>query len=228
MEQQSALQEFQDQAEERQRLEAEKQWLRREQISQQQFLVERQRLEADEAEREAELLKQEKELEEQEEQKRKKREEKHRRAREAAAEFEHMLERMDEFLADPEMEVPAELSRYAETHPGRDLCHFFERTNCCRFGLPCVYNHRRPMLSRILLVRHFFSHPQLEQTEHHEYGTDVLLEFSESDLQEAYKEFFEDVSSELESFGEILNFRTVSNSQAHLRGHVLIEYTNER
>ena len=57
---------------------------------------------------------------------------------------------------------------------------------------------------------------------------DINLECPEKDLNNDYKVFFEDVTEELKKFGEILNFRTCMNTQSHLRGNVLVEYSSER
>lgn len=73
-------------------------------------------------------------------------------------------------------------------------------------------------------------HPLLEEkNEHQEYANaDGNLELSEQDLYEAYNEFFQDVLPEFEMFGYIQNFRAVRNTLRYLRGHVFVEYMEER
>jgi len=64
---------------------------------------------------------------------------------------------------------------------------------------------------------------------HTEYSSgEEQLELTEQDLRSDYDEFFNDAVEELEKFGTIVNFRTVRNTLEHLRGHVFVEYTNER
>lgn len=64
---------------------------------------------------------------------------------------------------------------------------------------------------------------------HKEYASaEEHLELTEQDLRHDYDEFFNDVVEELRKFGTIVNFRTVRNTLEHLRGHVFVEYTNER
>uniref|UniRef100_W8BHU7 U2 small nuclear ribonucleoprotein auxiliary factor 35 kDa subunit-related protein 1 n=2 Tax=Ceratitis capitata TaxID=7213 RepID=W8BHU7_CERCA len=146
----------------------------------------------------------------------------------AAAEFERMLQCMEEYL-NKEGPPPVELRRIVESRPGQNLCVLYERTSCCRFGLTCINNHRRPLLSNIIVLRHFFTHPLLMEVEHKEYANaDGALELSEQDLCEAYNEFFGDVLPELESFGYVINFRAVRNTLRYLRGHVFVEYVEER
>uniref|UniRef100_A0A0A1WSQ2 U2 small nuclear ribonucleoprotein auxiliary factor 35 kDa subunit-related protein 1 n=1 Tax=Zeugodacus cucurbitae TaxID=28588 RepID=A0A0A1WSQ2_ZEUCU len=140
-----------------------------------------------------------------------------------------MLQCMETFL-NSEGEPPPALRRVVETRPGQSLCALYERTNCCRFGPTCIKNHRRPLLANIIVVRNFFMHPLLEEeNEHEEYAhADGNLELSEQDLCEAYNEFFEDVLPEFEAFGYIQNFRTLRNTLRYLRGHVFVEYVEER
>ncbi|KAH8366695.1 hypothetical protein KR200_003915, partial [Drosophila serrata] len=229
---QEKLEEFQRQAAEREHQEAEKAWMQREAIAQQQFRI-------DEAERrqkqeEVERLQREQaeERAKREESARKQREEHLQRTAKAAAEFEAMMQSMAEYLNDPEIEKPPQhLLRVMETHPEERPCEFFSRTNCCRYGHSCTFNHRRPMLSRILLIRHFFSHSLLQEqrTKPNEYsGADEGLELTEMDMRDDYDEFFADAVEELQKFGTIVNFRTVRNTLEHLRGHVFVEYTDER
>ncbi|XP_039499244.1 U2 small nuclear ribonucleoprotein auxiliary factor 35 kDa subunit-related protein 2 isoform X1 [Drosophila santomea] len=228
---QEEMQEFQRLAEERERQVAEESWLRREATAQQQFRMDeaKQRREQEEVERLQ--REQAKERGEREEIQRRQREEETRKAAKAAAEFDAMMESMDVYLNNPHVEQPpSHLLRVMETHPEERACEFFSRTNCCRYGHACTFNHRRPMLARILLIRHFFNHSMLqERRAHKEYAAaEEHLELTEQDLRHDYDEFFRDAVEELEKFGTIVNFRTVRNTLEHLRGHVFVEYTTER
>ncbi|XP_029404883.2 U2 small nuclear ribonucleoprotein auxiliary factor 35 kDa subunit-related protein 1 isoform X2 [Bactrocera dorsalis] len=201
-------------------------WLRRDLLAHRQFrLQQQQRAAAEDAIR----VKQEKELIAKLAEEQRRRDEREKREAAAAAEFEHMMKCMETFLNNGG-EPPAELRRMVESRPGQKLCALYERTNCCRYGPSCINNHRRPLLSNIIVVRHFFMHPLLEEeNEHQEYANaDGNLELSEQDLFEAYNEFFEDVVPEFEEFGYIQNFRAIRNILRHLRGHVFVEYIEER
>ncbi|XP_023174481.1 putative U2 small nuclear ribonucleoprotein auxiliary factor 35 kDa subunit-related protein 1 isoform X1 [Drosophila hydei] len=229
--QQAALEEFQRLASERLREEEEEAWLRREALAQHQFQIDKAKRDQEEAKLESLRLQQAKELEQELEKQRKKREESKRLAEQAAAEFEAMLQRMQEYMEDTEDRTPpAELRRVVETNPAERLCEFYTRTNCCRYGNSCTFNHQRPMLAKILLIRHFFTHPLLQVGEtHKEYANaDEYLEQTQQDLRADYDDFFNDVIGELEKFGKILNFRAVRNTLPHLRGHVFVEYAQER
>ncbi|EDW75549.2 uncharacterized protein Dwil_GK23757 [Drosophila willistoni] len=223
--QQLEWEEFERLASERQQQDEEEAWLRREALAQRQFQLDaaERRCEEDKINRLREQQAQE--LASIKEQQRQRREERKRMADRAAAEFESMMKTMDEYLNDTDTlkPPPLELQRLVETHPQERLCEFFTRTNCCRFGHTCSHNHRRPMLAKILLIRHFFSHPLLKLT-----SSDDYLELTEHDLRDSYDEFFHDAVAELEKFGKIVNFRALRNTLDYLRGHVFVEYAQER
>ncbi|KAH8412710.1 hypothetical protein KR009_004883, partial [Drosophila setifemur] len=224
----------QEELEESQRLtaqEEEEAWLRREAIAQRQFAIDRAKKRQEQKEVERLQREQERKLDEKKENQRKLREEHEKISAKATAEFEALIQSTDEYLNNPKLEKPPRhLLRVLETHPSERPCEFFTRTNCCRYGHGCTFNHIRPMLARILLIRHFFSHSLLKgRSVHKEYASaDEDLELTERDLRSDYDEFFEDAIKELEKFGTIVNFRAVRNTLEHLRGHVFVEYSHER
>ncbi|KAH8328620.1 hypothetical protein KR067_011617, partial [Drosophila pandora] len=229
--QQYELEEFQRLALERNQQEEEEAWLRREAIAQRQFRLDEARRRQQQSDAERLQEEQARELAEREEARKKVREENERQIAKANAEFEAMMQNMHEYLNNPHLEKPPKhLLRIMETHPGERACELFSRTNCCRYGHSCSFNHTRPLLSRILLIRHFFNHSLLQERRvHKEYASaDEELELTEHDLRSDYDEFFEDAIKELEKFGSIINFRAVRNTLEHLRGHVFVEYGHER
>ncbi|XP_043950151.1 U2 small nuclear ribonucleoprotein auxiliary factor 35 kDa subunit-related protein 2 isoform X2 [Drosophila biarmipes] len=231
LQKQREMEEFQRLAEERERQEAEESWLRREAIAQRQFQLDEAKRRQEQEEVERLQREQAKERAEREEMQRKQREEEIRKSAKAAAEFDAMMESMNEYLNNPQLaKPPSHLLRVMDTHPEERPCEFFSRTNFCRYGYACTFNHRRPMLARILLIRHFFSHSMLQgrQPDTEYSSAEEHLELTEQDLRSDYDEFFYDAVEELEKFGTIVNFRTVRNTLEHLRGHVFVEYTNER
>ncbi|XP_017043926.2 U2 small nuclear ribonucleoprotein auxiliary factor 35 kDa subunit-related protein 2 isoform X2 [Drosophila ficusphila] len=228
---QQKMEGFQRLADEREHQAAEESWLRREAIAQMQFQVDEAKKRKDREEVERLQREQEEMKAQREEMQRKQREEELLRSAKAAAEFDAMMQSMNEYLNNPRIEKPPKhLLREVETHPEERQCEFYSRTNFCRYGHSCTFNHRRPMLARILLIRHFFSHSMLQDRQpHKEYASaEEHLELTEQDLRSDYDEFFHDAVDELEKFGTIVNFRTVRNTLEHLRGHVFVEYTNER
>ncbi|KAM8717003.1 hypothetical protein ACLKA7_003813 [Drosophila subpalustris] len=231
VQQQTDLDEFQRLAAERLQQDEEEQWLRREALAQRQFQLDAAKRRQQEAEVERLRAQQAKELEALQQEQRLRQEQKQRLAEEAAAEFEAMIKRMQEYMEDSGIRTPpAELCRVVETHPEERLCEFFTRTNCCRYGNACTFNHKRPMLAKILLIRHFFTHPllQADDTSTEYANADEHLELTDQDLRADYDEFFKDVVGEVEKFGKIINFRAVRNTLPHLRGHVFVEYAQER
>lgn len=70
-------------------------------------------------------------------------------------------------------------------------------------------------------------HPMRNDNEFDE--TDLWLETDETELQNQYEQFYEDVFPEFRKFGEINKFYTCSNETApHLRGNVYVEYVEEQ
>jgi len=231
LKQQTELEEFQRLAAERRQQDEAEQWLRREVLAQRQFQLEAAKVREQQAEVEKIRAQQAKELEALQEEQRLRREHRERLAKEAADEFEAMMQRMQEYMEDTGNRTPpTELRRVVETHPEERLCEFFTRTNCCRYGQACTFNHKRPMLAKIILIRHFFTHPLLQDkdTKTEYANADEHLELTDLDLRADYDEFFKDVVGELEKFGKIINFRAVRNTLPHLRGHVFVEYAQER
>ncbi|XP_067624547.1 U2 small nuclear ribonucleoprotein auxiliary factor 35 kDa subunit-related protein 2 isoform X2 [Eurosta solidaginis] len=203
-------------------------WLRRDLLTHREFRLKQQQREAAEAGEVAKRKQQEEELAAKLAAEQSQRKEQERRQAAAAAEFEKMMEHMESFLNNTGP-APIELRRWVESRPGESVCALYERTNCCRYGARCINNHRRPLLAKIIVVRHFFIHPLLEEEMHKEYASaDGSLELNEQDLCDAYNDFFADVMPELEEFGLIRNFRAIRNVSKHLRGHVFIEYVDER
>lgn len=125
-------------------------------------------------------------------------------------------------------EMPTELMGEAETNPGKEPCLFFMKMAVCRFGNKCLRNHKRPKISKILLIPSFFTDIRLDQSVATEYGNDLALEHDDGGLFENFHDFFADVVPEFEHFGCIKSFVASANFEAHHRGNVMIEYTSER
>lgn len=124
--------------------------------------------------------------------------------------------------------IPPEFLIDAETNPGKVVCEFFLKTGSCRFGNKCQKNHKKPKISKILLIPSFFNNIHLDQNQLTEYGNDLNLECEDSDIYEHFLEFYNDVVPEFLHFGRIKHFIVCSNHEAFLRGHVFVEYSTER
>lgn len=60
---------------------------------------------------------------------------------------------------------------------------------------------------QVLLATNFYVHFGLNNTTQNEYDTDIMLEYEDNETYNEFKNFFNDVLSELEKFGKIVQFR---------------------
>lgn len=138
-----------------------------------------------------------------------------------------LMEKMDYFI-NGYCDLPEELTTIIETLPGELPCTFHSTTGICRFGLKCNRNHIHPSVSKVLLLPNFFTHYQLENATPNEHGNDPSLEFDDSEIYEAFRMFFIDISMEFEKFGVVKIIRVCNNLLPHLRGNVYVEYNELR
>lgn len=122
-------------------------------------------------------------------------------------------------------DIPDSLKQNLETNPNKEICPFFRKTGACRFKDTCSRNHIRPGISKILLIPNFYSHYSLEKCDN-EHGNDTNLEFESYEVYNHFKEFFDDVITEMERHGSIRQFKVCCNTEPHLRGNVYVEYSN--
>ncbi|CAK1603305.1 unnamed protein product [Parnassius mnemosyne] len=137
-------------------------------------------------------------------------------------------ENLEQFLKGDSMDPPEELLISRETRPNADICPFFTKTACCRFGDQCSRNHQYPGISKILLATNFYIHFGLENSNFSEYDTDVMLEYEDSDTYKDFKDFFFDVLPEFEKFGKVVQFKVCNNYEKHLRGNTYVEFSDLR
>lgn len=109
----------------------------------------------------------------------------------------------------------------------KSTLHCFPTCLLFRYGDKCSKNHRTVCLSKVVLIPGFYSHFSLEKNTA-EYDTDVTLEYENSERWQHFREFYEDVITELESYGRIHVLRCCCNTEAHLRGNLYVEYYTER
>lgn len=202
-------------------------WLRRELIAQKLFREQKKKREAIDAIKKAERDKIQREFEERERKYQAKIDEKKKLEEEAQRQWEIVQYELTNFLEN-NGEVPEKLLVPFESNPGKEECMFFSKTNCCRHDVRCLRNHKRPQISKVLLLRNFFSHISLERSSKTEYGAGIDLEFTYADVLKEYHEFFNDIVVELEKFGEVVNIRTCGNTGIHMRGNVFVEFVSLR
>lgn len=157
---------------------------------------------------------------------RRKQEEEKRKREEDIKRREELLKEIDDYI-DNGTKTPKPLREVIESQPGKELCPFFAKTAACRYGDTCSRNHRRVCLSKVILVPGFYTHFSLEKNSA-EYDTDVALEFDSSETRQHFREFYNDVVPELESFGRIKTLKYCCNTEVHLRGNLYVEYYTER
>lgn len=55
-------------------------------------------------------------------------------------------------------------------------------------------------------------------------NNDEILEYDESDINENFKVFYDEIYAEFSRHGRIVQLLVCSNYQAHLRGNVYVQY----
>ncbi|CAH0380498.1 unnamed protein product [Bemisia tabaci] len=140
------------------------------------------------------------------------------------------LAQMDAYI-NGSAPLPEGVAVSSETHPTEPECPFFSKVGACRFWDFCSRNHKRPGISKVLLIPGFFSHislDQLNESNKNEYDTDVSLEYNEEEAYNHFLEFYDDVVKELKTYGELVQFKVCCNAEPHLRGNVYAQYTSKR
>lgn len=155
------------------------------------------------------------------------RDENKRIAEEKQRKYVELVQHIDDYISGAGA-LPDELTRVTDSNPGREPCSFFVKTASCQYGVKCSRNHQRPGVSSLLLLPNFFTHIRLEQGAPTEYGSDLLLEYDDEELYNAFTTFFHDVVPELETFGAVQQFRVCNNHKLHLRGNVYVQFTSQR
>ncbi|XP_008553756.1 U2 small nuclear ribonucleoprotein auxiliary factor 35 kDa subunit-related protein 1 [Microplitis demolitor] len=226
VQEQNKLREENERREKEELEEQEKQWLENEVKAQKEW----QELQERKAKARAEKFKQEEiirnEFEEKQEAAKKKREE-IKRLQQEHLERQVEFEREINDYIDNGAKTPESLRLISETHPTKDPCVFFSKTGACKYGDGCSRNHQRKALTKVILIPGFYSHFSLEKNSN-EYDTDIGLEYESSETRKHYREFYNDIVPELESFGRIKTLKCCVNRDIHLRGNVYVEYYTER
>lgn len=114
------------------------------------------------------------------------------------------------------------------------MCLPFLKTGVCKYANMCVNSHTLdsefsnkklttlifPGMYTNMLLGYEILSVNLE--------SDEVLEYEESDILDHYKDFYDDVCSEMKTFGALKQFIVCSNYEPHLRGNVYVEFEREK
>ncbi|RYR73222.1 hypothetical protein Ahy_A02g007568 isoform C [Arachis hypogaea] len=136
------------------------------------------------------------------------------------------------------------------TEQDKAHCPFHLKTGACRFGQRCSRVHFYPDKSCTLLMKNMYNGPGLawEQDEGLELGNIQamacgamlqispnesknpyltclpIFQYTDEEVERCFEEFYDDVHTEFQKFGEIVNFKVCKNGAFHLRGNVYVQY----
>ncbi|RIB19407.1 hypothetical protein C2G38_1965299, partial [Gigaspora rosea] len=111
-------------------------------------------------------------------------------------------------------------SNICNSHQDQINCPFYFKTGACRYGSSCGRHHSYPDKSVTILIKNMYEGMPVRLADE---DNDDNLEVSERH----YHEFFEDVHSEFQQYGTIVQFKVCSNFQMHLRGNVYVQFSKE-
>ncbi|XP_026481061.1 U2 small nuclear ribonucleoprotein auxiliary factor 35 kDa subunit-related protein 2-like [Ctenocephalides felis] len=224
---QKALELFKKQEEERIRDEEHKKWLENELEAQKKWKESQEKLKAarELKEKQQQLIK--KEWEEQQKKIEEERERKAKIQKEQEERYRILMQKIEDFIKDGG-KIPDELKTPKDTNPSKPLCPFFTKIGACRFGDSCSRNHQSPGISKVLLLRNFYTHFGIEKCFQSEYGNDMALEYDDKETYEHFKEFFFDTIAEFKKSGRVVQYKVCCNTEPHLRGNVYVEYERTR
>lgn len=73
------------------------------------------------------------------------------------------MDKLELFLSGNANEPPEELLISRETKSNMELCPFFQKTACCRFGDVCSRNHQYPGISKVSFVISYLNFNYLDR-----------------------------------------------------------------
>ncbi|GAU99229.1 hypothetical protein RvY_10261 [Ramazzottius varieornatus] len=104
-------------------------------------------------------------------------------------------------------------------------CSFYFKIGACRHGERCSRIHNKPTFSQTIVLLNIYQNPQNSaQTADGSH----LGNISETELQQHFDDFFEEVFTEVEDrYGEIEEMNICDNLGDHLVGNVYIKFRRE-
>ncbi|XP_023644871.1 zinc finger CCCH domain-containing protein 5 isoform X2 [Capsella rubella] len=118
-----------------------------------------------------------------------------------------------QILENVALEVPNFGTEQDKAH-----CPFHLKTGACRFGPRCSRVHFYPSKSCTLLMKNMYNGPGIA------WEQDEGLEYTDEEAEHCYEEFYEDVHTEFQKYGELINFKVCRNGSFHLKGNVYVHY----
>ncbi|KAF8108059.1 hypothetical protein N665_0115s0068 [Sinapis alba] len=104
------------------------------------------------------------------------------------------------------------------TEQDKAHCPFHLKTGACRFGPRCSRVHFYPDKSCTILMKNMYNGPGIA------WEQDEGLEYTDKEAEQCYEEFYEDVHTEFQKYGELINFKVCRNGSFHLKGNVYVHY----
>ena len=103
-------------------------------------------------------------------------------------------------------------------------CSFYFKIGACRHGEQCSRLHNRPTFSQTIVLQNLYIAPSnMAKT-----ADGSHINMSETEVQEHFDEFFEEVFTEAEDkYGEIEEMNVCDNLGDHLVGNVYIKFRYE-
>ena len=103
-------------------------------------------------------------------------------------------------------------------------CKFFMKVGSCLYGDSCSRRHVMRPQTPTIVIRRFFQHPYLGIL-----STSLFRDAEqESQLQIAYKKFYDDVLERFRTAGKVVMFKGCRNGNEHLRGNVYVQYESHK
>ncbi|KAI9488541.1 hypothetical protein BDB00DRAFT_847684 [Zychaea mexicana] len=96
-------------------------------------------------------------------------------------------------------------------------CSFYFKIGACRHGERCSRKHVKPTFSQTVLIANMYKNPAHEQ----------FCTLTPEQMQEDFDLFYEDVFTELATFGEVEEMIVCDNIGDHLVGNVYCQYRYE-
>ncbi|KAB1262825.1 Splicing factor U2AF 35 kDa subunit [Camelus dromedarius] len=102
-------------------------------------------------------------------------------------------------------------------------CSFYFKIRACRHGDRCSRLHNKPTFSQTILIQNIYRNPQNSaQT-----ADGSHCSVSDVEMQEHYDEFFEELFTEMEKYGEVKEMNVCENLGEHLVGYVYVKFRRE-
>lgn len=115
------------------------------------------------------------------------------------------------------------LAQIFGTEKDKVNCPFYFKIGACRHGDRCSRVHNKPSISQTLIFHNMYVNPTSVAV-----AVDGgALEVDDTEAQQHFDEFYEDVWSEMGNFGEIEEMHVTANLGDHLSGNLYVKFSKE-